>query len=79
MSGAVRVIRINHLRPPVVLAIAEAEEPPPLLTVSYPGNTKKAPPGTIQAKNQAIYINSSRLSDDLRKACVEYVKKDCAS
>lgn len=78
MSG-VRVIRVNHLRPPVIIAVAEPEEPPPLLTVSYPGDTRKAPPGTVVVKQQAIYINASRLPEDLRAACVKHITKDFPS
>lgn len=72
MSG-VRIIRVNHLRPPVVISLAEAEEPPPTLTISYPGDEKKAPKGTVVVKQQAIYINASKLPSDLREACVKHL------
>lgn len=70
---SVRIIRVNHLRPPVVIAVAEAEEPPATLTISYPGDEKKAPPGTMAVKQQAIYINTSRLPQDLREACIKHL------
>ncbi len=69
----VRIIRINHLRPPVILNVEDTEDPPPFLTVSYLGDTKKAPPGTLAVKKQAIYINSACLPPDLREACVKHV------
>jgi hypothetical protein len=76
MSGkGVRIIRVNHLRPPVILAVEDTAEPPPFFTVSYPGDPEEAPTGTVAVKKQAIYINASRLPPDLREACVEHITK----
>ena len=69
-------IAINNLQGDAVIRLSDPGEPPPTLTVTYPGDPSEAPEGTVSFTRTAVYLNANMLPADLRKQCVQYFKND---